>query len=102
MGNFNEIYEMIKPIFYELAVYKHDLFWVGNQHQTNIVKDASYLITGLLPGNCGPCLGDTIMRVVRWKDNYEQTLIEQEKTLNQEIKSVEIKLGLDGDTNSNN
>jgi hypothetical protein len=68
-----EIMDFLNPILNKIKIYKQDLYWGGNQAETNILNDTYYHITGVMPmsTSCNACTVNTLNRVVKFIDEYE-------------------------------
>jgi hypothetical protein len=58
-----------------LNIFENEGSWVGSGFQMMKAMELVSEITGIRPGSCSGCRIDALQNMVRWKNNYEKTLV---------------------------
>ena len=82
-----EIYKQLndKPqvyaysLFQLLEIFENENSWIGHPLQMENLRQLSHEITGIRPGNCSGCNIEVLGNLIRWKNNYINTLKPKKK-----------------------
>ena len=70
-----------------INIFEAESSWCGTGFQMMQMMELITNITGIRPGSCSGCRIDALQNMVRWKNNYEKTLVKEEPKRGRKAKS---------------